>query len=509
MTNPFDEVGPDVFEDRDRLREDYIPREIVERDDEIDQLIHGLSPVMNGYSPDHMFAAGPHGSGKTVCASFVLDKLEEKIAHNNDLLQVRSIVRSRLKEECQDGAFADNFDSADDLLSTYESDYGELVKKYEAVVGEPLASAIPIEALPEGTGDVEAVITEAFEKTLPDKRVDLTVKWVNCAGVSTGYQLAIRIANAFRSGDDEMLAESGYAEQRVYDEMFGEIESAATTDGDSQGTVLLVLDEIGIVEELDTLFYKLTRARGKGGHLDDAKLGTICLSNNTSFRDQFTTRTESSLTAKHIDFDAYDANDLRSVLRVRADEAFRGEALAEDVIPLCAAMATKRGGDARFALQLLLEAGDIAIQENSEIVEKSHVEEAERHLEQENIAAIVERYQTQPQVALLSLVDLTDRLDENVTTEMMYARYQALNEEVNADAVGRRQYLNHLKQFQEDGLVQQTETRANAPDTVSLLYPTERVRGAIRDDIIRHHLGDEADTGTIPEAEGDASAKSD
>jgi len=495
-TNPFDEIGPDVFEDRDRLREDYIPEEIVKRDEEIDQLIHGLSPVLNGYSPDHIFTAGPHGSGKTVCASFVLDQLEEKISHNNTLHELKTVIRGRLDEECQNGAFSSDFDSADELLSTYKSNPEELLKKYEAMTGKSLATHIPVDALPPEYTDVDEILVEALSKTLPDEQVDLTVKWVNCAGVSTGYQLAIRIANAFRSRDEEMLAESGYAEQRVYDEMFDEIERAVSTNGDDQqGTVLLVLDEIGIVQELDTLFYKLTRARGKGGHLKDAKLGTICLSNNTTFRDQFTTRTESSLTAKHIDFDAYDASELQSVLSVRADEAFRGEALTEDVIPLCAGMATSRGGDARFALQLLLEAGDIAIQENDERVSEDHVREAERQIEQENVVGMVERYQAQPQVVLLSLIECIARGDGSVSTEDLYERYEDLTTAGQLETVGYRQILNHLKMFDEDDLIVKNGTEANAPDIVSVAYPTERIRGAIPDDIITRVLGEDADTG--------------
>lgn len=503
MTNPFDDIGPDVFQDRDRLREDYIPKEIVERDEEIDELIHGLAPVVNGYSPDHMFTAGPHGSGKTVCASFVLDQLEDQISRNNKLREIQETVHAQLQTECQDGVFAGQYQSADELLADYgiqsdsEPEYQRFLEDYESTVGESLSAAIHVDTLPAGSTDPEDAIIEAFSKSLPDEYIDLTIKWVNCAGVSTGYQLAIRIANAFRSSEDkEEIKSTGHAEQRVYDEMFREIErSASTNQEDRQKTVLLVLDEIGIVRKLDTLFYKLTRARGKGGDLENAKLGTICLSNTTTFRDQFTTRTESSLTAKHIDFDAYDANQLQSVLRVRAEKAFRGEALEEGVIPLCAAMATKRGGDARFALQLLLKAGDIANRENSSMVCEDHVERAEEKLEQENVESIVGRYQSQPQAELVALVDLHAQYDEPVTTKELFRHYQKLAKEADHDMVGYRQFMNHLKQFEEDGIIVKEETKANHPEIVAPEYPSDHIRGAIQDNIIERILGEHADTG--------------
>ncbi|AFK20733.1 hypothetical protein C439_16813 [Haloferax mediterranei ATCC 33500] len=47
---------------------------------------------------------------------------------------------------------------------------------------------------------------------------------------------------------------------QVYEFLFQELEKVG-------GTIVLVLDEIGLVDGLDTLFYQLTRSRGKGGEV--------------------------------------------------------------------------------------------------------------------------------------------------------------------------------------------------------------------------------------------------
>lgn len=482
--NIFDDVGPDVFEDRDRLREDHVPDRIPERENELRELRNGLAPVMNGYSPDNIFIVGPHGSGKTVSASWVLKQLRQKIGQNNSYLQFQAILERLFEENLPPEIYEKyTFPIADEEVAE------EFVSEHEETVG-PIEDDVPHSVVPPAFDNGRAAALAVLSETLPDEEVDLTVKWVNCAGVSSGYQLAIRIANSFRSEANE-LAQSGYAKQRVYDEMFAEIEAAATSDSDdSVGTVLLVLDEITTVKDLDTLFYKLTRARGKGGDLDEARVGTICLSNNTSFSEQFSTRTKSSLTGEEIKFEAYDPSELNAVLNARADEAFRKEALTSGVIPLCASLASKNGGDARLALQLLLKAGDIAIEENSQKVREEHVREAKHRVEQETVVGAVELYNEHPQVALLGLVRLCEQLDRPPKTPEVRSAYEDLCEHAGSDPNNERQCYNYLQQFEEDNLITSSSPSQNEPDRFTLSYPPDRILSAISDDVLELYGGE-------------------
>ena len=64
---------------------------------------------------------------------------------------------------------------------------------------------------------------------------------------------------------------------------------------------------------------------------------------------------------------------LKEILGQRAKKAFFEGALDVEVVPLCAAVAVKRGGDCRVAFALLRSAGKAAERENAARVEVRHV----------------------------------------------------------------------------------------------------------------------------------------
>lgn len=89
----------------------------------------------------------------------------------------------------------------------------------------------------------------------------------------------------------------------------------------------------------------------------------------------------SSFLPRKILFPAYNANELCGILGERTTLAFYLDTLDAEVTPKIAAIASKRNGDARFALDLLLFSGDIAIGENEEKVRETHVDKARREVE--------------------------------------------------------------------------------------------------------------------------------
>ncbi|GAA5061620.1 hypothetical protein GCM10025751_48120 [Haladaptatus pallidirubidus] len=71
-------------------------------------------------------------------------------------------------------------------------------------------------------------------------------------------------------------------------------------------------------------------------------------------------RVKDSLCDEEIHFPPYDANQLRNILKQRAEKAFRDGILDGDTIPLCSAFSAEESGSARQALKLLYKAGDLA-----------------------------------------------------------------------------------------------------------------------------------------------------
>jgi Cdc6-like AAA superfamily ATPase len=69
----------------------------------------------------------------------------------------------------------------------------------------------------------------------------------------------------------------------------------------------------------------------------------------------------------------------------RADVASTEDSVDQGVIQLCAALAARDSGSARQALDLLRLAGDIAENQEAEVINEDHVADARSQLEQERV----------------------------------------------------------------------------------------------------------------------------
>lgn len=61
------------------LRDTFIPREIVHRDAEVQELARALEPITEGEDPENVLLHGPTGAGKTCIARHTLERLEEEV----------------------------------------------------------------------------------------------------------------------------------------------------------------------------------------------------------------------------------------------------------------------------------------------------------------------------------------------------------------------------------------------------------------------------------------------
>ncbi|KZN26048.1 cell division control protein Cdc6 [Haladaptatus sp. R4] len=64
------------FNNRDALKSDYTPNELVGRDDEMENYHAALQPVINREDPDNIFLYGKTGVGKTAATKYILEILE-------------------------------------------------------------------------------------------------------------------------------------------------------------------------------------------------------------------------------------------------------------------------------------------------------------------------------------------------------------------------------------------------------------------------------------------------
>lgn len=79
------ERDTEIYQDRDALREDYQPNEVVGRTEELDAYQAALQPVINGEQPNNIFLYGKTGVGKTVTTKYLLEHLQTDVNQYDDI----------------------------------------------------------------------------------------------------------------------------------------------------------------------------------------------------------------------------------------------------------------------------------------------------------------------------------------------------------------------------------------------------------------------------------------
>lgn len=160
---------------------------------------------------------------------------------------------------------------------------------------------------------------------------------------------------------------------------------------------IIVLDEVDkMLLRGSDLLYFLSR---------EEKICVISISNRINVMDMIMDkRVLSSFNPIKITFPKYNAIQLRNILEIRAKDAFYEGVLEDGVIPLCAAYATQREGDARYALDLLAYAGDEAVRRMNDRVLVEHVNIAKRKLEEDFIKQSIRNLSLTQKLLLLAVL---------------------------------------------------------------------------------------------------------
>lgn len=277
--------------------------------------------------------------------------------------------------------------------------------------------------------------------------IDLTVKMMNCDGLTSSYQIATRLVNKFRD-DSDRISTTGYPRSTVYDMLWEELD-------DCGGTILIVLDEVDHIDD-DSILYQLPRARANG-NLSDAKIGIIGISNDFSFRDDLSPKVKSSLCEEEIQFPAYDASELIQILEQRADVAFHDGVLEGGVIQLCGAYGAKDAGDARQSLDLLMKAGDLAREQETDSITEDLVREAREVLERGRVREGISGLTQHGHLVLYALVTLEKEDKTPARTRDVRPRYTSFADQVGVDPLVPRRMRDHLGELSMLGIISAVE----------------------------------------------------
>ncbi|EMA24903.1 Cdc6/Cdc18 family protein [Haloarcula marismortui] len=274
--------------------------------------------------------------------------------------------------------------------------------------------------------------------------IDLSVVRYSCAKDSSSYQVASNLVDQLSGSKPR-----GYDLKTVFDLLYDELQELG-------GTVIIVLDEIDSIGTNDEILYELPRARANG-HLEEMWVSVIGISNDFEFRDNLSPKVKDTLCDEEIHFSPYNANELRSILSRRADKAFHDGVLADDVIPLCSALAAQDKGSARQAIRYLYKAGELAANSTEDKVTVNHVREAEEAIERKSIEKGIRDLTTQDHLALMAIVALETEGKAPARTREVYSRYKDIANKIDADTIAMRRVRDHLQDLDLAGVVNAIE----------------------------------------------------
>lgn len=289
------------------------------------------------------------------------------------------------------------------------------------------------------TGTGKTAVAKFAKKQLlqvaKDKNMNVRVEYIRCTDYTTEYQVIARLCQQL----GQNVPYRGWTKAEVI-QSFRNLFKKNVFGKDL--ILIILLDEIDILlkNDGDGILYTLTRT-------DNVAIASI--SNYVEFKKFIKPRVKSSLRDREIVFPPYNAQQLVDILIERSNLSFREDVLNDDVIPLCAALAAKEEGDARYALDLLRTSGELADEKGSEVVFEDYVREAKDYIEHNKVTDIIMTLPSQQQKVLESLLYLTKRKEE-ITSGRLYEVYKEFSK---GDSVSYRRIFDFINELEMLGLI--------------------------------------------------------
>jgi len=303
-----------------------------------------------------------------------------------------------------------------------------------------------------GTGKtlVARHVCERLEATTEGTDAPIVTAYVNPDPISTYTSTFRKLAEQVNSkaNDPVDVPSLGLSAEHYRDKKLWPI-----VEREFSGGLVVIIDEIDKHGEINEILYTLSRTKSK----DDVNFPvvTIGISNDIDFKGDIDSRAQSTLQPKHWTFTPYEEDQLVSILENRRDAFYEG-VLEDNVIPTVAELAADEHGDARRAVRLLRNAGEVADEEDYEIVTTDHVSKADELVE---VELFMEMVKGTPLSGKLLLFALT-RLDRNnpekewFRTSEIHRVYETVAKDVRVEPKGYNRALELLNKHVTTGVLE-------------------------------------------------------
>lgn len=311
---------------------------------------------------------------------------------------------------------------------------------HPAVRGKPPRNTLIYGKTGTGKSLVAKHITRSAQQYAEKNGTKMGRVYIDCTQSTTETRVVVNLARALNDPEQTGISipVTGLSTDVYYQRLWNILDAL-------YDVVVIILDEIDKLQDSEILM-QLSRA-GEAEKVESCKVGIIAISNKISFKDSLDERVLSSLQDREFIFPPYDANQLRSIMENRAD-AFHDGVLTDDVIPLSAAFAAQEHGDARKALDILRNAGELAKDDGSDRVHDEHVRNAREQADIDRFSQLLEGQPSQIKVTVYALSLLTAQQGDSdeFPTREIYEMYTKLTKLLDMDTLSHRRMADRLSE---------------------------------------------------------------
>ncbi|NLV03622.1 orc1/cdc6 family replication initiation protein [Haloferax volcanii] len=261
---------------------------------------------------------------------------------------------------------------------------------------------------------LDALATEVETREQAD---DLHVHEVNCNG-KTLFMVVRRLVNDLLPPHASDFPKRGLGTGDAFDELYTQLDRIG-------GTHIFAFDEIDHLSGANSLLYELPRARSNG-HLDEARIGIIGISNNYTFRGDLSPKVKDTLMETEISFSPYDATELKTILLDRAERAFIDGGYDMSAITMTAAIAARDMGNARQAIDLLRVGAEVAEKRGEYCVTDDHIEAARQLVQRGRLSNRIRDQTEQAQLVLETIARLEEQGNCPVRSKEIQSHYETV-----------------------------------------------------------------------------------
>ncbi|NUN11874.1 AAA family ATPase [Candidatus Micrarchaeota archaeon] len=328
-----------------------------------------------------------------------------------------------------------------------------------------------------GTGKT-ASTKQVMQKLLQQQSKHVAALYMNCRVYDSRYKVLQKVITEFKPD----FAKTGYSFTILYEKLLDWIEENALHS-------VLFLDEVDAVKDLDNLIYTLTRAN------DDLHAGSISvvgISNKVGFKQRLDQRSKSSLCEEELIFAPYDASQLKGILEQRSKRAFKDGVVTDPALNLAAAIAAGENGDARYALSLLLRAGELAEKHSLTSISENDVEESRKAADEDKAFELVSSLPEHQQLLLYGLALLHEQTsykrliedgeDKFFFSGEVYEKYSSICKKFGREPRTSRWYREYLHELELLGLVSAVSSGKGIRGHTNLLklcYDSSKIKSVI------------------------------